>query len=175
MLDASSHREWLTTKIPPGGAILDAGCGWGRDAKAFQEEGFVVAAFDGCAAMAQQASQHLGQPVPTLRFQEMAFMPSSFDGVWARASLLHLEPDEMAGALKHLIGALKPRGWLYACFKEGSQTYVDAAGRYFTNMTESAFRAILAQSGHGVLREVLVTEDQFGRENRWLNVLVSRE
>lgn len=169
-LDASSGRELLTDRLLPGATILDAGCGWGRDAKAFRDGGYDVVAFDGCPEMAAQASSYLGTPVATLRFQDVAF-PPVFDGIWARASLLHLEPDELVDALRRLLAALKPRGVMYACFKEGEGETVDEAGRYFHFMTETRFAELLAVTG-GELIDIVTTADQFGRGHRWLNFLV---
>jgi cyclopropane fatty-acyl-phospholipid synthase-like methyltransferase len=171
-LDATTGRDVLTGRLAPGAHILDAGCGWGRDARTFVEAGFQVTAFDGCPEMAQEASRFLCVPVATLRFQDMSF-PEMFDGVWARASLLHLEPQELEAALVSLMAALKPNGWLYACFKEGEGERVDAQGRYFQDMTEARFRQLLARTG-GTLHECYVTEDQFGRTERWINFLVAK-
>ena len=50
--------------VRPGGRILDAGCGSGRDALAFRQAGFRVEAFDASPQMARQAALLLGQDVP---------------------------------------------------------------------------------------------------------------
>jgi SAM-dependent methyltransferase len=171
-LDPSEVRDAFACKLAPGAHILDAGCGWGRDTKAFLDRGFQVTAFDGCPEMAREASHFLCRPVASLRFQDMDFAPI-FDGVWARASLLHLEPADLKEALRKLVSALKSDGWLYACFKEGDGERFDAAGRYFCDMTESRFGSMLLNTD-GSLRECFVTEDQFGRLERWIHFLVSR-
>jgi 2-polyprenyl-3-methyl-5-hydroxy-6-metoxy-1,4-benzoquinol methylase len=46
--------------MPPGGRILDAGCGAGRDALAFAERGYEVVAFDASEAMVTLASERVG-------------------------------------------------------------------------------------------------------------------
>lgn len=171
-LDANAGRDALTRRLAPGSHILDAGCGWGRDARTFKDAGYKVTAFDGCPEMAREASDFLGEPVETLRFQDMAY-PAIFDGVWARASLLHLEPAELTEAMRRLLAALKPDGWLYACFKEGEDERVDAQGRYFHDMTTDRFRTQLEHTG-GTLREAYVTADQFGRAEHWINFVVSK-
>jgi cyclopropane fatty-acyl-phospholipid synthase-like methyltransferase len=173
VLDATVGRDALTSRLAPGAHILDAGCGWGRDARTFKDAGFRVTAFDGCAEMAREASDFLGEPVQTLRFQDMTY-PPVFDGVWARASLLHLEPCELADSMTRLLAALKPDGWLYTCFKEGEKERVDAQGRYFHDMTSARFSELLKHTG-GTLREVYVTADQFGRPEHWINFLVSKQ
>lgn len=56
--------------VPAGGLILDAGCGSGRDALAFLQQGYAVEAFDASPELAQLASQHAGIPVKVMRFQD---------------------------------------------------------------------------------------------------------
>ena len=59
--------------VRPGGLILDAGCGSGRDALAFRQAGFRVEAFDASPQMARQAALLLGQEVPVLCFEDVAW------------------------------------------------------------------------------------------------------
>ena len=49
------HERFLAT-LPAGARILDAGCGSGRDAKAFAERGHAVAAFDASPELARLAA-----------------------------------------------------------------------------------------------------------------------
>jgi SAM-dependent methyltransferase len=49
------HRRFLR-EIPEGGLILDAGCGSGRDSKAFLDLQFRVRAFDASPELARKAS-----------------------------------------------------------------------------------------------------------------------
>ena len=44
--DMSYERDRFISLLPAGGKVLDAGCGSGRDSKAFLEQGFEVTAFD---------------------------------------------------------------------------------------------------------------------------------
>lgn len=48
-VDMSVLYDRFLSVLSPGSLILDAGCGSGRDAKAFMQRGFRVAAFDGSA------------------------------------------------------------------------------------------------------------------------------
>lgn len=84
--------------VRPGGRILDAGCGSGRDALAFRQAGFRVEAFDASPQMARQAALLLGQDVPVLCFEEVVWQ-ERFDGIWACASLLHVRPGGSARRL----------------------------------------------------------------------------
>lgn len=100
-VDMSELRERFLTAIPAGGSILDAGCGSGRDSKAFLDRGFRVTAFDASAEMARLASDHIHQPVAVRRFEEVDEQ-DVYDGVWACASLLHLPEAQLRTALARL-------------------------------------------------------------------------
>ncbi len=96
-----------------GGHILDAGCGSGRDTKAFAELGYTVTAIDSSPSMVSMAAEYSGQEVLELSFQEIDFH-ETFDGIWACASLLHVPQVEMNDALARLTTALKPGAVMYA-------------------------------------------------------------
>ena len=107
--------EWATfcDLLPARGRVLDAGCGAGRDARAFAHAGFEVVAFDACPELAALAAQHSGVDVQVASFA--SFSPrSQFDGVWCSASLLHLPPAEREEVALRLVGVLKVGGLFYA-------------------------------------------------------------
>lgn len=93
-IDTSVLRARLLAHVPPGGHILDAGCGSGRDARAFSDMGHRVTAFDASREMAALAQEHTGLPVRVAEFMALDG-PSSlglppdtrFDAIWACASL----------------------------------------------------------------------------------------
>ena len=114
---ADLHTRFLR-EIPAGGIILDAGCGSGRDAKAFMNQGYRLVAFDASVELATLASNFLDQAVLVRTFDEIDEV-AYYDGIWACASLLHLPLSEILGALNRLWKALKPGGVLYLSFKEG--------------------------------------------------------
>ena len=61
--DMSETRGRFLQYLKPNALILDAGCGSGRDSKAFMESGYRVVAIDGSKEMCRQASAYLGQEV----------------------------------------------------------------------------------------------------------------
>jgi 2-polyprenyl-3-methyl-5-hydroxy-6-metoxy-1,4-benzoquinol methylase len=155
-------------RLKPGGRILDIGCGSGRDSLAFRDMGFAVTSADGSPEMARLAEIHLGSPVATLRFQEVNFS-DEFDGIWACASLLHLEQVELADALARLFRALKPNGLLYASFMTGEGARFED-GRLFCDIIPSEFRRLAEGSG-GAALDHWVTPDVLKRGQSWLNFL----
>lgn len=159
--------------IPPGGYILDAGCGSGRDTLAFLQKGYHVTAFDASSTLAALAERHTGQPVQVLRFQDLAWR-REFDGIWACASLLHVPAADLPEALGRLALALRLGGVLYASFKYGRGER-EHGGRRFTDIDEAGLRALLAQVPGLTELETWVTEDlRPGRAaERWLNTLLA--
>lgn len=173
-VDMSALHERFLQDIPEGGIILDAGCGSGRDSKAFKTFGYRIVAFDASSELAALASEHLGQSVSVRTFtniDEVAF----YDGIWACASMLHLPLCEIPGALARLWAALKPGGTLYLSFKEGEGER-EKDGRHFTDLDENALRGLLGKLNEINRIDCWHTSDQRpGRTEIWLNALVRRK
>ena len=142
-------RARFLAHVPAGGAVLDAGCGSGRDALAFVQAGYAVSAFDGSAELARIASANTGLPVRCLTFAEMDWV-AAFDGVWACATLLHVPAADLPAALGRIRAALKPGGVFYCSFKEGVGERV-ANRRHFTDQTLASLRTLLGDAGFEVL------------------------
>jgi SAM-dependent methyltransferase len=140
----ADHAKFLA-HVPDGGAVLDAGCGSGRDALAFVKGGYAVSAFDGAANLAAIASANTGLAVRCLTFAEMDW-DRAFDGVWACATLLHLPAADLPAAFGRIRQALKPGGVFYASFKEGTEERT-ANGRHFTDLTQPMLRTLLTETG----------------------------
>jgi SAM-dependent methyltransferase len=171
-IDMAPTRQRLTSQLPANAHILDAGCGSGRDSKAFLEAGYRVTAIDGSPALAALASRYLGQPVFVRRFQELSFAPQ-FDGVYASGSLLHLDDAELEDALRRLFGSLRPNGQLLALFKAGDGMREEAStGRLFNDMNPQRIVPFIERAG-GKVRQTWVDADTRGRGNDWLCVLAT--
>ena len=160
--------------LPDAAAILDAGCGSGRDALCFARLGHHVRAFDASPSLVSLAERHLGQPVECLRFQDVNWN-NQFDGIWACASLLHVPAAELPGVMQRLRNALKPRAILYASFKYGKGER-EHRGRRFTDLDEPGLAALLKHVTSLEEVETWITSDlRPGRESeRWLNTLLRR-
>ncbi|MGB9095598.1 MAG: class I SAM-dependent methyltransferase, partial [Erwinia sp.] len=88
-VDMSAVYQPFLAHIKPGARILDAGCGSGRDTKAFTEMGFEVDAFDASRELVERAKFLSGKPVEVMRFQALTAV-DKYDGIWCCASLLHV-------------------------------------------------------------------------------------
>ena len=161
--------------VPAGGLILDAGCGSGRDALAFLQQGYAVEAFDASPELAQLATQHAGIPVKVMRFQDLDDN-GRFDAIWACASLLHVPEREQPDAWRRLWRSLKPGGVVYASYKLGPAERVDEAGRAFTDADETRLSEWLNPlDGIARLETWLTTDQRPGQMQTWLNALVYRQ
>lgn len=174
-VDMTPLYERFLPWVPAGGAILDAGCGSGRDTLAFRERGYRVTAFDASPELARLAETHTGQVVHVLRFEELEWQ-GAFDGIWACASLLHVPRGQLADAFGRLARALKPGGVLYASFKYGTGEH-PRGGRHFTDLDEAELSRVLARIPNLTVLDTWQTPDQRpGREaESWLNALLRKQ
>jgi SAM-dependent methyltransferase len=174
-LDMSALHDRFLRHVPPGGRILDAGCGVGRDALAFVERGFAVVAFDASVEMVRLARERVAgrAEVQHMRFEDVAWL-EEFDGIWACASLLHAPIAQFRGIAGRFITALRLGGLWYMSFKFGVGEQV-VGGRNFTDHTEETLR--IALRGTGVrLSEAWITNDVRTERasERWLNAVAVR-
>lgn len=132
--------------LPPGGSILELGCGAGNHAAEILARGFHLRATDGSPEMAEIASRRLDLPVEVMRFDELEER-EVFDGVWASACLLHVPKPELAGILTRIHRALKADGVFYASFKTGEADGRDSLGRYYNYVSADWLRATYAAAG----------------------------
>ncbi len=154
--NAQAYAEWAKAPstrlsgflalLPPGGSILELGCGAGNHSAAMLAAGFAVRATDGSPEMAGIAARRLGHPVDTMLFDELDEC-EAYDGVWASACLLHVPSDELAGILRRIRRALKRSGVFYASFKIGEGGGRDNLGRYYNYPSPQWLKATYAAAG----------------------------
>lgn len=162
------------SKLAVGSSILDFGCGSGRDAKAFLDQGYQVEAVDGSLELCKLASQYAGIPVHHMFFQELS-VTDQYDGIWACASVLHLPLRELAEVMGKMRTALKDSGIIYVSFKYGTFSG-ERDGRYFTDMTEEKFADFIHKIDGLQIEEQWISFDlRPGRgEERWLNLILRK-
>ncbi|WVJ46056.1 class I SAM-dependent methyltransferase [Pantoea agglomerans] len=157
-VDMSAHYPPFIDCLPPGAHILDAGCGSGRDVKAFSEMGFIVEAFDASAELVALARQLSGKPVAQMRFQDVDAV-ERYDGIWCCASLLHVSKAELPGVMTKLTMALKPGGVGYLSFKHGHGER-EKDGRRFTDMDVAGLQKLI--DGVNTLGGEILTTNKIG-------------
>jgi len=174
-VDFSATQERFLRYIPSHAKILDFGCGSGRDAKYFLDKGYDVDAIDGSKEFCRLASVYTGITVKQMLFQELASV-NEYDGIWACASILHLQKDDLILVLHKMATALKNTGVIYASFKYGT-FFGERQGRYFTDFNEERLTEILALVPVLQYREFWISSDvrPDRSDEKWLNVILSRK
>lgn len=173
-VDMGALAERFAGCLPEGAAVLDAGCGSGRDSLWFLERGYEVRAFDASERMVGHCRTFLGSRVSLATFAD--YEPDmAFDGIWACASLLHVPRSGLPWTIRRLSGFLKPGGFFYLSFKnrEGEE---EKDGRSFTHMTPAAFRGLLGELEGLELVELFTTGDarpERGGES-WTNAILRK-
>lgn len=173
-VDFHITQDKFLALLPKGAAILDFGCGSGRDTKYFLERGFTVDATDGSMELCRLASEYAGITVKQMLFQELATV-EKYDGIWACASILHLSWEDLIVVLKKMVRALKNDGVIYTSFKYGQFTG-ERNGRFFTDLDEKGLQILLQKVDELEVKKLWITDDvRPGRsEEKWLNVLVAK-
>ena len=171
--DMSLWRDKFEKYVSDGGRILDAGCGSGRDSRAFKQHGYSVVAFDASKEMCRMAAELLNQEVWQMRFDEIAF-DEEFDGIWACASLLHVPQDELPTIMQKLHTALKAKGVIYVSFKYGEGTK-QRGERTFSDFTEDSVKKLLKESNFEVIECGITSDIRPGRDaEKWINAIARK-
>lgn len=132
--------------LPAGARILELGCGNGMDAEHMLAQGFEIDATDGTPALVAEAQKRIGNSARLMQFADLA-AEAAYDGVWACASLLHVESALLPDILARVRRALRPSGVFVASFKAGTGEGRDSYGRYYNYPTASALKAAYRTAG----------------------------
>ena len=135
------------TEGEPPFAILDFGCGPGRDLKTFADAGHRAVGLEGSVRFATMARAHSGCEVLQQDFLKLDLPANSFDGVFANASLFHIPSQELPRVLRELHAALKPRGVLFASNPHGEGSEGWSRGRYGAYHDLSSWRRYMSAAG----------------------------
>lgn len=130
--------------LKPNAKILELGCGTGRDSLYFKNKGYEVVPIDASSELCKIASKVLDIEVCPMNFLDIDF-ENEFDGVFATASLLHLDDDDLIDVLKKVSKSLKFGGIAYVSFKYGDGER-QSDGRFFNDMNEARFRDICKET-----------------------------
>lgn len=126
--DHSSDNWWLAgtdefiSRLPPGGSVLDVGCGTGVKAKYLLAHGLRVTGTDISAKMLAIAEREApGGVYHKLSMSELDTLSETFDGVFAQASLLHIPKADAGGVVRQMAERTKPGGLVYVAVKEARE------------------------------------------------------
>ncbi len=171
--DMSHERGQFISFLPKMGKVLDAGCGSGRDSKAFMAAGYDVVSFDASPEMCKRASEYIGREVINMRFEDMSF-DDEFEGIWASASLLHVPVDELPAIMLKMNAALKSGGVIYASFKYGDGTKMRGE-RKFSDFNERSIVPLFENAGFIIHINEVGHDNRPGRESEmWVQIIASK-
>ena len=128
-------------------AILDLGCGPGRDLRYFRSLGHEAVGLDGAKEFVAMARAHSGCEVLHQDFLALDLPAARFDGIFANASLFHVPGRELPRVLRELHAALKPRGVLFSSNPRGNNEEGISGGRYGCYWDLATWRKFVSAAG----------------------------
>jgi SAM-dependent methyltransferase len=166
--------EAFVATVGEGAHVLEIGSGGGRDARALEERGVRVRRTDITPAFVDllRGQGHEADLLDPLTDD----LGGPYDGVWANASLLHVDRADLPTLLGRLAGATRPGGVLALSVKEGdgeiwSTHGTISAPRRFVLWREPGLTTAMAGAGWAV-DEVQHREGLRGET--WLMMRASR-
>ncbi len=149
-------------------AILDLGCGPGRDLKTFAGLGHECIGLEGSAPFAAMARTHSGCTVWEQNLLAMALPAARFDGVFANAVLFHVPGAELPRVLGELHATLKAGGVLFSSNPRGEGQEGWNGGRYGIYHDLAAWRGFLQAAGFTELEHYYRPEGLPRERQPWL-------
>lgn len=158
------ESDWLdrfADGLPPGGRLLDLGCGAGEPIAAyFLERGFRVVGIDYAEPMIAMARERF--PAGDWRVQDMRALAveGGFDGVYSWDGFFHLSVDEQRRALPTFANLVRPGGAMLLTVgtSEGEVTgTVGGETVYHASLSTDEYRRCLGDLDFGAIE--FVAED----------------
>ena len=170
--DMSEQYQRFLPLLKKGAKILDVGSGSGRDACYFQKHGYQVTALEPSKNLCKEIRKVFSGEIICSDIQN--YRPKErYDGIWACASLIHLQEEEILRFFEKIDLYLNDIGVVYVSGKNGIPTGEVEDGRFFLEFTEQLVEKILTVNEQLKLEQLWYTEDVSGRRGfRWMNVVL---
>lgn len=158
--------------IKKGMKILDVGFGSARDMKYFSSN-YDVYGIDVVDEFVNHAQQLGLTQVYKKSILDITFQ-NTFDAIWACASLLHIEKENLNQVFKKCNNALKENGIMYCSFKYG--TFIgERNGRYYIDLTEESIKEYLKDTNFKIIDSLVTVDVRPNRNEKWLNIILKKE
>ena len=164
------ERGWLDrfcALIPPGGTILDLGCGTGEPiARNFSERGYAVTGIDSSPRMVELFQARLPSQQARVADMRTLALEQRFYGVLAWDSFFHLNHQDQRQMFTTFRAHVAPHGALM--FTSGT-THGEAIGLlegeplYHASLDAAEYRQLLADAGFTVVTVAFKDHDCGGR------------
>lgn len=159
--------------------VLDAGCAGGRDCILLKDRGLKPVGVD----LSESLLEIARKKYPNIQFEyanflNLPFENETFDGVWAHASLLHLETvEDVSKALSEFHRVLKQEGVILVFVKQQQgeektsvvSDKLSGHDRFFQWFTKKEIKSILEQVGFQIEEIYDEYKDPAGRDDvKWI-------
>lgn len=174
--------ELFSKKLFTKAKVLDLGCGPGVETKKLSEKGFELYGFDLSDELLKIASQQ----VPTAHFvqgnmlEKFPYEDGCFDGVFAKASLLHIPKEKITNVFGEIIRVLKSGGIFHLAVKRGNtekevseSDYGYEYKRFFSYWEPDELQQLFQEYGLTLLEEGSWTNP--GKKTVWLKYLLFKQ
>ena len=166
------HLQRFAALLPEGATVMDVGCGPGLDSVVLQSHHLNVIGLDYSHEMMRVGRDEHNCRVPLVQ-ADMRCLPvrQPLDGIWASASLLHLQRDDMLPTLQEFWRVLKPNGVLYLSVKQGAgedwvrtEKYGHDLPRFFTFWQPETLDPLLETAAF----QIIDGFEEQGARDRWV-------
>lgn len=173
--------------MKPKGKVLDVGCAAGRDSRELISKGFSIVGIDlseGLLSIAKEkdkTSKYLNMDM-----RELAFPNNTFHGIYATASLLHLETDkDLEDTLNEFNRVLKDSGILHIKVKEQmsdaksefvSEKLSNYQPRFFRYYKKEEIEKAVQKAKFEIidLFSYARTDKKFNRKLKWISIYAKK-
>lgn len=177
--DVTRLHQRLLEALPPGGRILEVGCGSGRDLAFLQAQGFDVTGLEPSKGMRDVALAGHPGLAGRLHPGTIPFSPGMdglkppYDAILAIAVIMHLTDPELAAWIRQLKSVLKPGGILFLSAsynREGLDGHRDEGGRLFIERMPEQVETMMREGG---LEKIMMfrSRDTLKRTLRWFTMV----
>jgi SAM-dependent methyltransferase len=152
------EKPWLdrfAALLPPGGTMLDIGCGMGEPIAAFfTRQGFRVSGYDSAPSLIALCRERFPDREWIVGDMRALDLRRRFDGLLAWHSSFHLCPDDQRALFPRFAAHLNPGGHLM--FTSGEEEGVrigewQGEPLYHASLAPEEYRALLEANGFSVL------------------------
>ena len=160
--------------VGKGAKVLDLGCGPGIETKKLVEKGLLVYGLD----LSEKLLDIAKKDNPTVEFtqgdmRQLPYADGQFDGVFAKASLLHIKKDDIDQVLSEIRRVLRPKGIFHAAVKQGEgekeeteDDYGYSYKRFFSYWQPDEFKRLLTERGFNI-----TNSDILKRSFTWIRII----
>ncbi len=167
--DVQQALDSFLELLPHTSRVLDLGTGGGRDSRYLFTHGCAVVGVDISNSLIEKAREIEPRiDYKIMDFEKLEFPETSFDGVWANASLHHIPKAHLGPVLKSIYNVLKAEGTLFIKVKQGAgeelvgeEKFGKEIQRYFSFYTADELRAAVKANGFVVERIYPTTKDKW--------------